>query len=214
MAYRVTNELEDHAVAAASAAGDSTGDLKTATSGEQQQQDGPEGGSEDQQQTHQGKGRRPLSELSSGGSGGGSRKMDEDEERDAVWFRLESQGYRVGVALVERFSRDRPRFNDTLDVIKFLCKDLWTLVFRKQVDNLKTNHRGVYVLTDNAFRPFSRMSAGAGEQAIARAQPFLWFPCGIVRGALAAMGINATVQAETSELPGAVFQIKTIPAKQ
>lgn len=40
-----------------------------------------------------------------------------------------------------RFSRDRPRFNDTLDAIKFLCKDLWTLVFRKQVDNLKTNHR-------------------------------------------------------------------------
>ena len=40
-----------------------------------------------------------------------------------------------------RFSRDRPRFNDTLDVIKFLCKDLWTLVFKKQVDNLKTNHR-------------------------------------------------------------------------
>lgn len=40
-----------------------------------------------------------------------------------------------------RFSKDRPRFNDTLDVIKFLCKDLWTLVFKKQVDNLKTNHR-------------------------------------------------------------------------
>lgn len=39
------------------------------------------------------------------------------------------------------FSRDRPRFNDTLDVIKFICKDLWMLVFRKQVDNLKTNHR-------------------------------------------------------------------------
>ena len=40
-----------------------------------------------------------------------------------------------------RFSRDRPRFVDMLDVIKFLCKDLWTLVFRKQIDNLKTNHR-------------------------------------------------------------------------
>jgi len=26
-------------------------------------------------------------------------------------------------------------------VIKFLCKDLWMLVFRKQIDNLKTNHR-------------------------------------------------------------------------
>lgn len=76
-------------------------------------------------------------------------------------------------------------------MIKFLCKDLWSLVFKKQVDNLKTNHRvsryqtvqrcnkaradasrqGVYVLTDNAFRPFSRMSTEAGGQAIVRAQP-------------------------------------------
>ncbi|KAK1750713.1 trafficking protein particle complex subunit 6B [Echria macrotheca] len=134
----------------------------------------------------------------------------EEEIKDQVFYRLESLGYRVGQGLVERFSRDRPRFGDTLDVIKFLCKDLWTLVFRKQVDNLKTNHRGVYVLTDNAFRPFSRMSAEMGGGAVLRAQPFLWFPCGIVRGALAAMGINATVQAETSELPGAVFQIKTL----
>lgn len=139
--------------------------------------------------------------------------MDEEEERDAVFYRLETLGYRVGQGLVERFSRDRPRFNDTLDVIKFLCKDLWMLVFRKQIDNLKTNHRGVYVLTDNAFRPFSRMSTEAGGGAVQRAEPFLWFPCGVVRGALAAMGVNATVQAETSELPGAVFQIKTVPTK-
>ncbi|CAL3966063.1 unnamed protein product [Diplocarpon coronariae] len=153
---------------------------------------------------------------SSGGnvSGNGSgRKMDEEEERDAVFFRLEMLGYRVGQGLVERFSRDRPRFTDTLDVIKFLCKDLWMLVFRKQIDNLKTNHRGVYVLTDNSFRPFARMSTEAGGAAVVRAQPFLWFPCGVIRGALASMGINATVQAETSELPGATFQIKSVVVK-
>lgn len=40
-----------------------------------------------------------------------------------------------------RFSRDRPRFTEHLDVIKFLCKDLWVILFRKQIDNLKTNHR-------------------------------------------------------------------------
>lgn len=114
---------------------------------------------------------------------------------------------------ISRFSRDRPRFTDTLDVIKFLCKDLWMLVFRKQIDNLKTNHRGVYVLTDNSFKPFARMSTEAGGQAVVRAQPFLWFPCGVIRGALASMGINATVQAETSELPGATFQIKSIAVK-
>jgi len=98
----------------------------------------------------------------------------------------------------DRFSRDRPRFTDTLDVIKFLCKDLWTLVFRKQIDNLKTNHRvgtvppcslvslvdwwsrlayadrggkGVYVLTDNLFQPFRRMSTEAGGPAVTRARP-------------------------------------------
>ena len=114
----------------------------------------------------------------------GAKPIDEDEQRDAAFRRLETLGYRVGQGLAERcvacrfplaqlgyekfvvrlwqvematavvaramltsntsadrFSRDRPRFTDTLDVIKFLCKDLWTLVFRKQVDNLKTNHR-------------------------------------------------------------------------
>ncbi|KAM3556412.1 hypothetical protein ARSEF4850_005538 [Beauveria asiatica] len=155
------------------------------------------------------------------GSAGNTRRFDdEDEELDAVHYRLETLGYRVGQGLVERFSRDRPRLNDTLDVIKFLCKDLWSLVFGKNIDNLKTNHRheltaakGVYVLTDNVFRPFSRMSTVAGGQAVVRAQPFLWFPCGIVRGALAALGINASVQAEINELPGAVFQIKTLPIK-
>ncbi|KAI0115094.1 transport protein particle component [Daldinia grandis] len=210
----------------------------------------------------------PGAVAAAGGGGSGEtgtaeqKKLDEDEERDAVFFRLDGLGYRVGLGLVERFvslplfllltyllrnifylilfyfiftlifhappshhryplcqyipsfSRDRPRFNDTLDAIKFICKDLWMLVFKKQVDNLKTNHRGVYVLTDNAFRPLSRMSADAGGHAVVRAQPFLWFPCGIIRGALAAMGIAATVQAETNELPGAVFQIKTVPTKQ
>jgi hypothetical protein len=68
-------------------------------------------------------------------------------------------------------------------VIKFICKDLWTLVFRKQVDNLKTNHRGVYVLTDNAFRPFSRMSAEAGGQAVLRAQPVCSSPLKEMMGA-------------------------------
>ena len=137
----------------------------------------------------------------------------DDKLRDGMYIRLESLGYRVGLGLSERFSRDRPRFTDNLDVIKFLCKDLWTLLFKKQIDNLKTNHRGVYVLTDNLFRPFTRMSMAKREEAVVRAQPYLWFPCGVIRGALFALGINASVQAETAELPMATFQIKTLPPK-
>lgn len=36
---------------------------------------------------------------------------------------------------------ERPRFNDHLEAIKFICKDFWTELFKKQIDNLKTNHR-------------------------------------------------------------------------
>ena len=62
-------------------------------------------------------------------------------------------------------------------MIKFLCKDLWQLVFRKQIDNLKTNHRGTFVLTDTRFLSLARMSVdrsrgGKGlEEALSRAQP-------------------------------------------
>ncbi len=97
---------------------------------------------------------------------------DEETEKESVSTRLELLGYRVGQGLVERFSRDRPRFIDTLDIIKFICKDLWTLLFRKQIDNLKTNHRGVYVLTDHSFRWFSKMSSRNGRvEADSLAQP-------------------------------------------
>ncbi len=67
--------------------------------------------------------------------------MDEDETREMILYRLDNMGYRVGLGVVDKFTRDKPRFTDTLDVIKFLCKDLWMLVFKKQIDNLKTNHR-------------------------------------------------------------------------
>lgn len=31
--------------------------------------------------------------------------------------------------------------NDTLERVKFVCKDLWSAVWDKQIDNLRTNHR-------------------------------------------------------------------------
>lgn len=156
-----------------------------------------------------------------------------------------------------------PRPNTPLDMIKFLCKDLWMLVFKKQIDNLKTNHRGTFVLTDSRFQPLARMSVDRGrgarglEEALSKAQPvslisfhlsplpffpslyplspalssiemeeeeeslvcltpylqFLWFPCGIIRGALSGFGLNVVVQAETTDLKGAVFQIRTVGSK-
>ena len=53
----------------------------------------------------------------------------------------------------------------SLEVIKFLCKELWQALFRKQIDNLKTNHRGTFVLTDNLFGPLKRCSLPSATSA-------------------------------------------------
>lgn len=42
---------------------------------------------------------------------------------------------------------------------------------------------------------------------------YLYFPCGIIRGALAGLGMDVTVHADSSEIPAATFQIKTRGAK-
>ena len=55
--------------------------------------------------------------------------------------KLERLGQRVGESLVERSSRDTPRFRTELDAVVFICKQFWSLAFNKQVDNLKTNHQ-------------------------------------------------------------------------
>ncbi|RZS09548.1 hypothetical protein BHM03_00040642 [Ensete ventricosum] len=46
--------------------------------------------------------------------------------------------------LLDRYTMERPRFSDHLEAIKFICKDFWSELFKKQIDNLKTNHRVIY----------------------------------------------------------------------
>jgi len=60
-------------------------------------------------------------------------------ERD--YSKLEQMGFQVGVRVVERLTLDKPRFSDNLEAVKFICKDFWTAMFKKQIDNLKTNHK-------------------------------------------------------------------------
>ena len=46
-----------------------------------------------------------------------------------------------------------------------------------------------------------------------RCVQYLYFPSGVIRGALAGLGIEASVTGETGEIPTATFQIKTKGAK-
>ncbi|CAN6618384.1 hypothetical protein TRVA0_007S01706 [Trichomonascus vanleenenianus] len=130
-------------------------------------------------------------------------------ESDDVYFRVEGYGYRAGRGLAEVFTRDRARLGDPLDVMKFICKELWVVLYRKQIDNLKTNHRGTYVLIDNNFKYCQRMATESQSTTLARATPYLWFPMGLIRGVLAGLGIEATVSFDTNQLPGVSFNVQT-----
>ncbi|XP_064622805.1 trafficking protein particle complex subunit 6b-like [Lineus longissimus] len=128
------------------------------------------------------------------------------DEKDNCIAKLEGMGYRVGQSLVERFTKDCPRFKDELDTMKFVCKDFWTTLYKKQIDNLRTNHQGVYVLQDNRFRLLTQMSNN--KQYMESAPKYLAFPCGLIRGALANLGISSIVTAEVTIMPACKFQIQ------
>ncbi|GFR45946.1 hypothetical protein Agub_g7412 [Astrephomene gubernaculifera] len=166
------------------------------------------------------------------------RIFHEKQSGPAAAAALEAVGFRVGQQLAERYTRDKPRLGDTLEIIKFVCKDFWQALFKKQVDNLKTNHRGVYVLQDNGFRWLQRLSPpsapasataaagapassagslppGAGavdparEEAVRQlALSHLHLPCGIVRGALCHLGVSCSVEADPKQLPSCTFTVR------
>lgn len=128
-----------------------------------------------------------------------------DAENGRCITKLENMGFRVGQGLIERFTKDTARFKDELDIMKFVCKDFWTSVFKKQIDNLRTNHQGIYVLQDNKFRLITQMSAG--KQYLEHSPKYLAFTCGLIRGGLSNLGIRSIVTAEVSVMPACKFQV-------
>lgn len=103
-------------------------------------------------------------------------------------------------------TREWPRFTNELDTMKFICTDFWLSIYKKQIDNLRTNHQGVYVLQDNAFRFLTRLSAST--QYLEYTPKYVAFTCGLVRGCLANLGISSTVTAEVQTMPSCKFHIQ------
>ena len=136
--------------------------------------------------------------------------------------KLERMGYSVGYRLCERLAQNRT-FSAAgkdpaqavaaaqLEAVKFLCKEVWMEVFRKQIDKLQTNHRGVFVLKDLELRWLTRLPSNQEKARVAAIQ-LLAFPCGIVRGALANLGIPAVVScdflADGQNMSACSFNIK------
>ncbi|XP_017729868.1 PREDICTED: trafficking protein particle complex subunit 6A isoform X2 [Rhinopithecus bieti] len=75
----------------------------------------------------------------------------------------------------------------------------------KQMDSLRTNHQGTYVLQDNSFPLLLPMASGL--QYLEEAPKFLAFTCGLLRGALCTLGIESVVTASVAALPICKFQV-------
>ena len=137
-----------------------------------------------------------------------------NDEHDGVPMNasLTSIGTHVGKVLAERLTVDRPPVTDILEVMKWICKDLWSLLFLKNIDNLRTNHKGTFVLRDTQFRWTKRLAqnlVAGGERATNAdlAEPFLILPCGIIKGVISAFGFDATVTADARALPQCDFTV-------
>eukprot|EP00116_Pleurobrachia_bachei_P015584 sb/3475846/ len=108
-------------------------------------------------------------------------------------------GYRVGFSLIEKATKEEARVKEDVDIVKYICKDLWNMVFRKQADNLKTNHTGTFVIQDNRFRFLTRVSQS--DQYKQRGEMYVAFTCGVVKGALSNFGLPCSVAAEIEMIP-------------
>jgi len=133
-------------------------------------------------------------------------KVSETEDKELSVTRLEHVGYMTGYRFVEKLTKDWQRFKDELDVLKFVSKEFWSAAFKKQIDNLRTNHQGVYVLLDNRFRFLTQMSAS--KQFVDLMPKHLAFTCGLIRGALANLGVTTIVTAEVVLPPSCRFQVQ------
>ena len=132
--------------------------------------------------------------------------QNNNKDKDAALSDVELIGFNAGFRLIEKLTKEYPKFKDELDLMKFVCKDFWTGVFRKQIDNLRTNHQGVYVLQDNNFKFLSKVSHG--RQYLEASPKFVVFTCGLLRGSLANLGVNSVVTAEVVNMPAVKFQVQ------
>lgn len=132
---------------------------------------------------------------------------------DDTIYRVETYGYSLGMRLAEYIMyslRSEIKLVVVLDVMKFICRELWKELYGKQMDSLRTNHRGTFVLIDTNFKSIANLSSPDSiSELMSAAKVYLLFPCGIIRGVLTSFGIDAYASADIKLFPSVEFSIQT-----
>eukprot|EP00871_Galdieria_phlegrea_P002421 jgi/Galph1/317/GphlegSOOS_G5070.1 len=119
--------------------------------------------------------------------------------------RLDTLGRDIGRRWIEKLAEGTPIFSSELDKVKFICKEFWVSVFNKQIDNLKTNNKGTYVLSDKIFKNLLHVSET--PDSYGQVEDYVIFPAGLVRGAFEGLGLNCEVNSDCSSPPQCIFTI-------
>lgn len=135
-----------------------------------------------------------------------SQLADEDEnEYNNTLKRIRDIGIKLGSKLTNLLVfTNNVNLNfkemDLLLVMKFICRDVWKQMFGKQMDNLKTNHRGTFYLIDYDYGMIqdfcietNTLPSQLNEEVITNkelklVEPFLELPVGIIKGVLLSLG--------------------------
>ena len=113
---------------------------------------------------------------------------------------IENVGVLLGRRIIDVITKDLSNVHQTqLDIVKYLCVQFWQYVFGKQIDNLKTNNSGTFVLYDtNKF--LGRISSQPlpngqkNPDCLDRQITYSFYIVGLIKGALKNLGITGKGQ--------------------
>mmetsp|Transcript_114821 Transcript_114821/g.245121 ORF Transcript_114821/g.245121 Transcript_114821/m.245121 type:complete len:185 (+) Transcript_114821:80-634(+) len=132
---------------------------------------------------------------------------------EVAMAQLDAVGFSTGTRLATRLAASRFPITTQRNVMKWVFKEFWTLLFRKAATRVQTDRRNNYIVQDSCFRWLEQFAPppGGGPDAELRelALLHLALPCGIIRGALFAMGVpcSVTVEVVESQLPACTFTV-------
>eukprot|EP00931_Biecheleriopsis_adriatica_P080585 TRINITY_DN53939_c0_g1_i1.p1 TRINITY_DN53939_c0_g1~~TRINITY_DN53939_c0_g1_i1.p1 ORF type:complete len:243 (+),score=47.12 TRINITY_DN53939_c0_g1_i1:58-729(+) len=137
---------------------------------------------------------------------------------EVAMAKLQATGFTTGVRLMTRLTAARFPITTERTAMKYVCKDLWTYLFKKPANRLQTDRHGSYIIQDWSFRWLEHFQPASGTAAAnskhvaelqETAQLHLALPCGLVQGALHGLGLESIITAEVSAatLPSCSFTV-------
>lgn len=151
--------------------------------------------------------------------------------------KLDSIGYNTGIQLAQHYlqyhNNNIIQSSESLDKIKYLCKELWLFIYNKTIDKLQTNYKGIYVLHDFNHKLTSHLQYGIQQHYVNNNNNnnddilhnhaisnkidtalYTTFISSSIRGICYILNINVNVKCDLSKWPNVLFTIIDIDTTQ